>query len=849
MNSTQLPIASTVRQVQRAGNANSFSFQRGLWTACAVLVVTMAGFQIYDVLRRLEIVIESTEKRFASVTQALAEQTASTLQSIDSTLAGIEINAVALQVPGDLTEIRQRLTRQLEATPHIRNLIVIDGNNRRLMVVGTDPQAAGAAFDKSRPETQIPATSNGTASDNLYTIPWAGASDAMLVLEHRRSGRDRIGIVALIDPDYFRAVYRSLDLGAGSEVTMFHVGGGTVATYEDDRVATEPSSDSLNQFRKLIGAPASAEDPIPGASSGQNAIFAARKVPGWPLAIGARANKADVLAPWYTQSTHSAIRTTSLCLSVIALMWIAVRQLTRRERAEERLGVQTALLDELFESAPEAIVMLDLDLRVTRVNREFIRMFGYVTDEVTGRLLETLIVPESLAEESRRIVATLGAGQHLGLESQRRHKDGSQVPVSILGAPILVGDRQIATYLIYRDKTERRLAESEQSKLESRLRQAEKLEAIGAMAGGIAHDFNNILAAILGYGDMARSAVPAGSALERHVVQVLAAANRAKALVDQILSFSQSTRGKRKIVRLSPIVKEAVDLIRVSMPSTINLQTRLSDDNASIIADSTRIHQLTMNLCRNAVHAMHMEGTLTVAVDSVESSKDRVLSHGLLPAGRYVCLTVTDSGSGMDPSVAAHAFDPFFTTRESGTGTGLGLAIVRGIVTDLGGAIQVDTSLGAGSSFQIFLPRSDASVTEYVEKVPHLPRGNGERILLVEDERPLMLLTEEMLAVLRYEPAGFTVPSVALAEFRADPGRFDAVVLDQVMPGMNGIEMARAIRGARNDIPMLLISGYLGPRLLDEARHAGIKQILSKPLNLEEFADAMAATLSGAAVG
>jgi CheY-like chemotaxis protein len=364
------------------------------------------------------------------------------------------------------------------------------------------------------------------------------------------------------------------------------------------------------------------------------------------------------------------------------------------------------------------------------------------------------------------------------------------------------------------------------------------------MAGGIAHDFNNILSAILGYGDMALTAAPESGPLKRYMNHLMAGAHRARALVDQILTYSQSTRGKRSALNVSALVEETLDLVRASLPTAIALHSRISEQKASAIGDPIQIHQLLMNLCTNAIHAMKSGGALSVSLDAVDVPADRELSHGLLPAGHHLRLAVHDTGCGMDAGVTAQIFQPFFTTRESGRGTGLGLALVHGIVTEMGGAIDVTSELGAGSLFEIYLPGSDAAAIELATREVPLQRGQGQRILVVEDEVPLMLLAEEMLAALGYEPAGFTRPDEALIEFRADPSRFDALILDQLMPGMTGIELARRMREARPDIPVLLVSGYMGPLLHDEALAAGVDQLLTKPLDLRRLSDAIAQALS-----
>jgi CheY-like chemotaxis protein len=255
-----------------------------------------------------------------------------------------------------------------------------------------------------------------------------------------------------------------------------------------------------------------------------------------------------------------------------------------------------------------------------------------------------------------------------------------------------------------------------------------------------------------------------------------------------------------------------------------------------------------MNLCKNAIDAMPAGGTLSVVVQPVDVPAVRELSHGSLPAGRYARLSVEDTGCGMASTVVARIFKPFFTTKPPGMGTGLGLALVHGITTDLGGAIDVVSQAGQGSIFHLYLPRSDAAAMHRDEGGAALARGSGQCVLLVEDEEPLMLLTEEMLAGLGYEPMGFTDVAEALAEFSADPSHFDLAVLDYLMPGMTGTELAMQLRQARSDIHIVLVSGYTGPLLTQEAHLAGVNHILTKPLNFRQLADALAEELERAPV-
>ena len=820
-------------------------FQLALRIAGGLMVVVMASVQLYDIIRRLDIVVETAQRNYTSLARTLSEQSRSAVQAVEVVVQDTATVMQLTQLRADDPGMHERLRSRMQLIPQIRDLFVA-GRDGSVLIAGSDsPPARDWVVRQDFFLTPREQTSSALFISKAFRRE--SSDNWTIALSHRindADGRFRGVAVAWLDLDYFRRFYADIDLGNGSEIVLFRRDGGLLVRYPGRSDALSPPFADEALYRSLVAGPRGPGKLLKNPADGQERVYAAEAVHDYPLAIGVSVKKATVLDAWHEQVVHSTVRTTLLCLSVIALVWLVLRHLRRSERAEEQLRVQTALLDELFESAPEAIVMLDLEQRVTRVNREFTRMFGYMAEQVRGQALDTLIVPEELRPEWQRLARSVRHGRHTSMETERVRADGVRLSVSELGAPILVATGQIASYAIYRDISERRLADAERDKLETRLRQAVKLEAIGAMAGGIAHDFNNILAAILGYGDMAQNAAAEGSTLKRYVGNVLAAAHRAKALIDQILTYSRSNRGHRTVVNVDEVVEETLDLVRVSLPNGIEMDAQLTARQAAVIADATQIHQLIMNLCRNAEHAMPAGGKLTVALDVIDANEDAALSHGLLSAGRYVRLRVKDTGCGMSAEVTARIFEPFFTTRDSGTGTGLGLALVQGIVTDLGGAIDVVSQPGQGSTFDIYLPRSDAEAIEKADHAAPLPRGNGERVLLVEDEKPLMLLTEEMLAALNYEPAGFTNPSEALEEFRLDPSRFDVVVLDQLMPGMTGTDLARQMRQLRTDMPVVLISGYTGPVLTQQALSAGIDHILTKPLDLRQIAEAISNVLS-----
>lgn len=393
------------------------------------------------------------------------------------------------------------------------------------------------------------------------------------------------------------------------------------------------------------------------------------------------------------------------------------------------------------------------------------------------------------------------------------------------------------------DITDRKLAEQDRERLEAQLRQAQKLEAIGTLAGGIAHDFNNILAAILGYGELAQRASEEGSAQRRHIDATLAAAQRARSLVDRILAFSRSGMGRRVPVHVGSAVSESLDGLRGLLPETVTLALHLDAGDAGVQGEPTQIHQLLMNLCTNALQALRGSGRIAVSLDRTRLDGPLPVATCTLAAGDYLRLSVADDGEGIAPEVRERMFDPFFTTRGVGVGTGLGLSLVHGIVTDLGGGIEVDSTPGQGTRMTAYLPVTAPHVARPGPRQPQAEPGHGETILVVDDDADLVRLAEETLASLGYEPVGHASPEAALAAVRADPGRFDLVLSDEAMPGLSGTALARAIRAIRADLPVVLMSGYVTPPMRATALAAGVVTVLGKPLTAGELARALAATL------
>jgi nitrogen-specific signal transduction histidine kinase/ActR/RegA family two-component response regulator len=385
--------------------------------------------------------------------------------------------------------------------------------------------------------------------------------------------------------------------------------------------------------------------------------------------------------------------------------------------------------------------------------------------------------------------------------------------------------------------------EREREEMQRQLQQAAKMEAIGRLAGGIAHDFNNILGAILGYGELAQNNLAEDASARRQIDQVMQAGARGKGLVDRILAFSRSGLSERLPVQVQSVVDETLELLAASLPADVRLESRLDAANIAVMGDTTQFHQVIMNLCTNAMHAMEAGGVLTVVLDCEAVGERHLLSHGAVGAGHYVRLAVSDTGSGIPPTVLERMFDPFFTTKRVGDGTGLGLALVHGIVADVGGVIDVTTQVGVGTTFTIWLPAAGQMPRLLAEPARELPGGNGETVMIVDDEPALVALAEETLAELGYEPVGFDSSVAAWQAFRAEPRRFDLVLTDETMPDLTGTELARQIRHLRPEIAIILMSGYSDTQLTERAQAAGVREVLRKPLVRRDIAEPLARAL------
>jgi signal transduction histidine kinase/ActR/RegA family two-component response regulator len=526
-------------------------------------------------------------------------------------------------------------------------------------------------------------------------------------------------VAAIIDTAYMDRLYQSLDVGPSGFVSLWNREGALVTRVpERDDLFGKPA-DAPPAIAAALRGDGRLSGWAPAVAAADRVLVSTAPVADAPLIVAVGARESDVLAPWHHESRRVMVRTLATTAFMLALVWLASRELGRREAVERSMQV-------------------------------------------------------------------------------------------------------------------------ERERLQQRLRQSEKMEAVGRLAGGIAHDFNNILGGIMGYAEMLLEDLREGSPEHRYAHNLLVSAQRARDLVEQILTYSRSAKVARYPVELGRIVRETLDVVRGSMPAGIAVEGGIPAAPAVTLGDETQLHEVVMNLCTNAIQAMGERGTLTVRLETVDLAKDVTYSHGALGSGRYLRLTVGDTGSGMDDVTIAHIFEPFFTTKDVGKGTGLGLATVYGIVAESGGAIDVSSRRGHGSCFDVYLPCTEQAPAVESRREAQPLRGDGQRILLVDDEIPLLNMMAELVRRLGYEPEPFSDPQAALGAFVAQPGAYDLVLTDEAMPGMPGTALAREARRVREDIPVLIVTGRAEETLTRAAAQAGVREVLLKPVHSRELAAALA---------
>ena len=507
---------------------------------------------------------------------------------------------------------------------------------------------------------------------------------------------------------------------------------------------------------------------------------------------------------------------------------------------------QAALLQTVLDAMPAPLFYKGRDGRYQGCNQAFADFLGKRVDEVIGSTVYD-VAPKDLADiyyRADKELMTRGGKQVY--ETEIVYADGSRHDVVFHKATYHDDNGKVTGMVgLMLDITERNRAEAERQKMEAKLVQAQKMESIGTLAGGIAHDFNNILAAILGYTELALLEIDETHPIHDHLETVLASGNRARDLVRQILTFSRQSEHEKKPLLMAPIVKEALKLLRASVPTTIDFQVDICPDCGHINGDPIQIHQVVMNLCTNAYHAMREHGgRLSVSLKRVTEPAE--MKQRDLPPGSWLRLTVADTGKGMDEETLERIFEPYFTTKKQGEGTGLGLAVVHGIVMDHEGRIFVESAPGRGTTFTLYFPELHHDDDDGQRQQGALMRGSG-RILAVDDEENILGMLAGILNSAGYEVTPYLDPRDAWDAFDKQPEAFDLVITDMTMPGMTGFDFARKVLARRPEIPVILCTGFSEAIGRKEALAAGIAEFLTKPIGGHELAAVIHRLLAGRA--
>jgi signal transduction histidine kinase len=810
------------------------------WWIIIPAVLVMAAFatsSAYHLWRSYHQAIDATHRELGNMAKTLAEQAEGSLRLVELLLRETA-TWYANERPVPSTAADARLATRAAGLPQVREVRIIDEHgiprfSSRELPGDTSSLADRPYFIAHREQPRL----GVVLSDPLITqIERRSAVVMSRRLEKPNGAFDGI-VQATVDLEEFQRVYQAIDLGQGSAINLLR---------DDGTLFVRQPQIPQVVGRKFPEMVATASDPsglVLHTMDQQPRFVGIAHVRDFPLVIAVSRDENTALEGWRDDAWHIAVRTLILALLGAAAIVVLVYQLRRVEVGERALRQSEKRYALAMEGANEGHFDWNFENGSSFLSPQMKLLHGRGVDApVTTReawLATVDIHPDDVARLQTAVRDHFeGLSDRFETEYRVRHPDGEWHWLQVRGRCMCDASGKVQRFAGSAiDVTARKNAEAEKERLEIQLRQSQKMEAMGTLAGGIAHDFNNILGAILGYGELAQKASAEGSVVRRYLDNVMHAGGRAKSLVERILAFSRSGMGERGPINVQGVIEETLELLAASLPSGVSLTKRLEAGDAAIVGDATQLHQVAMNLCTNALQAMTNGGVLEVVLDRADVAQSRRLSDGNLAPGTYVRLCVSDTGSGIPPDVLERMFDPFFTTRGTAEGTGLGLSLVHGIVADLGGAIDVRTTVGRGTTFTIWLPIAGEVTVPTAGVAMELPHGHGQTVMIVDDEKPLVALAEEILAELGYEPVGFNSSPAALQAFREAPQRFDLVLTDETMPELIGTDLARQIRLLRPDLPVVLMSGYSSPQLLERARAIGIREVLRKPLQSRDIAE------------
>jgi signal transduction histidine kinase/ActR/RegA family two-component response regulator len=813
------------------------------------LIVAIVGSAAYDGWRLHQQLMSASERELGNLAHALADQVGHSLQAVDvllrETSSWYDSTGHALAGPA----VEEALSSRAVGVSQVSVLTLVDAAGRQRHRSRATGEPLADVSDRPYFQAQRKRPDAGMFINEPIVTRTEGLP-ALVVSRRleRPDGRFDGVVTAIVTVSQLQQMFGAIQLGEGSAL-LLTLDDGTLVVRQPPTNKV-PAAATLRYLVALKGGALvdHAVSPIDDRAK----LVAAVGVRDQPLTLAVTRDEARALAPWRDEMHSAIVRTATLSVLVLLTVLALLRQLQRLHageqalrQSEQRYAMAMAAADEghgewnlhsggVFASA-RWCALHDLQGEPPQTYAEIARRVTLHPDDaepVRHAVDEHLAGRSAAIEVDYRVrVAVDGAAPSWRWIHARGRceRDAHGKPQRLFCA---------AT-----DVTARKHDEAERLQLQTRLQQTQRMEALGTLAGGIAHDFNNILGAILGFGEMAQRQTVEGQPIRRHLDRVLQAGARARLLVRRILDFSRSGVSERVPVNLQAVVEEVVAMLAPALPAGVHITADLQAGSAAVLGDATQLYQVVMNLCTNATRAMGDSGELRVSVRSIDVVQATSLFQGELRAGSYLCVAVADSGAGIPADLKARIFEPFFTTGKVGEGTGLGLSVVHGIVADMAGAIELADRPGGGTLVSVWLPVHGTAARVLPTLEGDWPRGEGQVVMLVDDEPALLELAEEVLAGLGYEPVGFATAEAALQAFETDPARFDAVITDEMLPGLSGSALALRLRAMAAELPLVLMSGRVDAALEERARAAGIGALLHKPLALGDLADCLARLL------
>lgn len=794
--------------------------------------------------------LDSELRNLASLSAAMAAQADGSLDLADAALrATREELAQGLLRPGD-EAAHAFLRARAVALPRFRALAIVD--EQGLPVASSnEPGATGGRLTPVADRDYFIAARQAAPGSLFVGSPGQSRFDGLPAIGLSMDWRDGAGrfkgaIVLVADPEFLDGGFDHIAPSPDTSLALYRRDRELVSDGPGDGSARLLPASVMN---RLWIDPAPARPRLMTLPDRSQRLVAAHPLRRYPLLVVITRDVGAALVDWTEQAWLSG--------SFAASALIVTLVLTLRNGREQALhrATQAALVAEqeravrAFQAAQEGHWEWNPLTREIHLSPRMKELLGIARDGPPSPQPDALttdtVHPDDLGP-LRAAVLAHQAGRTPVFDCSFRVRDGKDGwrHVRARGHALRNADGQVLRFSgTAADVTDEVEGQALRQQLQDQLQRARKLEALGTLAGGVAHDFNNILASVIGYGELARSAAADGSNQARQLDHVMQAGQRGKALVERILSFSRGAPRPHTVFLIQPVVDEVLQLLQATLPESVRLDQQLQAQGSAVRGDPTLVYEAVMNLCTNAVQAMPQGGTLQVRLSIEQLDAPKSMFENTLAAGRYACVAVSDSGAGIAPDVMARLFEPFFTTKGRQQGTGLGLAVVHGVVSDLGGAVDVFNVSGQGARFVLYFPCVDALPDAPTRPDDDLPQGQGQHVLVVDDEPALVELTEELLAGLGYEAFGVVSSQQALERFRHDPDRFALVLTDELMPAMTGTELATALHALRPTLPIVLVSAYGGPQLEQRAAAAGVTVLLNKPLARAELARALAQAL------